>query len=65
MTTSNGVPKLPIGIQPMKFWLEQRITELFNAIERYVEAGLSENQNVRKWREEIITLITLYNSIQE
>ena len=62
MTVSSGTPKPPIGIQPMKFWLEERLTKLYDAIERYKTAGLSEHPNVSKWRQEIMALILLYDS---
>lgn len=42
---------MPLGVMPRNIWLEQRKEELYEAIKRYVLAGVL-NDSVEKWHKE-------------
>lgn len=48
---SGWMDKLPLGVVPRDIWLELRKQELYQAIKRYVNAGILDD-NVRRWHEE-------------
>ena len=51
---NKSVPKPPVGITPRYEWENQRIITIYNAIGRYIEAGI---EVPREWFDELEELL--------